>query len=245
MHTGTRTVLLVNPNTNRGTTSMMVELARGELAPAGLVVEGITVEHGPSMIVDPITLDESAQHVVDAVRRRLAAPMAAVIVGAIGDPARDQLAAELDVPVVGIGQASILAAASEGRRFAMATSTPLLADSLTKLVEQHDRSEGFTGVRLTASDPVVLAASAEQQYLELAAAVRACVEEDGAEAVIIAGGPLSETARRLAALDLVEIIEPVPCAGRLVADLVGGPGPMSPIRSGLGPGTVGVPVPRL
>ncbi|MGW2763689.1 aspartate/glutamate racemase family protein [Streptomyces sp. NPDC001275] len=222
----TRTVILVNPNTNRGTTSMMVELARSHLAPAGLAVEGLTVEHGPSMIVDPASLKESAQYVVDVVRRRLAeprrAPVVALIVAAIGDPAREQLAAELDIPVVGIGQASILTAADGGRRFGMATSTPLLRDSLTCLVDEHGRSERFTGVRLTRSDPTVLAASAEQQYLELAAVVRACVEEDGAEAVVIAGGPLSETARRLAALDLVQIVEPVPSASELVIDALGG-----------------------
>ena len=211
---------------------MMAELARNYLTSAGLAVEGLTVGHGPSMIVDPTTLEESAQHVADAVRRRLAGPrtepVVAVIIAAIGDPGREQLAAELDVPVVGIGQASILMAANGGRRFGMATSTPLLVDSLTCLVEEHGRSERFTGVRLTASDPVVLAASAEQQYLELATAVRACVEQDGAETVIIAGGPLSQTARRLAALDLVQIVEPVPSASKLVIDALGGSDARSP-----------------
>lgn len=238
LHTAPRTVILVNPNTNQGTTSMMVEPARSGLAPAGLAVEGITVAHGPSMIVNPEALQESARYVVDAVRRRLAAPrtapVAAVIVGAIGDPAREQLAAELDVPVVGIGQASIRTAALGDRRFGMATSTPLLVDSLTSLVERHGRSERFTGVRLTASDPVVLAASAEQQYRELAAAVRACVEEDGAEAVIIAGGPLSESARRLTALGLVPIIEPVPSAAALVIHALGRNETAKPTRPDLG-----------
>ncbi|WP_406154511.1 aspartate/glutamate racemase family protein [Streptomyces sp. NBC_01023] len=221
-YTGTRTVVLVNPNTNRGTTSMMAELARKHLTPAGLAVESLTAGHGPSMIVDPVTLKESARHVVDVVRSRLAepcaAPVAAVIIAAIGDPAREQLAAELDIPVIGIGQASIVTAAAGGRRFGMATSTSCLVGSLTELVGRHGASDTFTGVRLTPSDPLVLAASAEQQYRELAAAVRACVEQDGAEAVIIAGGPLSRTARRLAALGLVEIVEPVPSAGTLVID---------------------------
>ncbi|MFD5122599.1 aspartate/glutamate racemase family protein [Streptomyces sp. NPDC058385] len=221
-NTGTRTVVLVNPNTNRGTTAMMAELARKHLTPAGLTVESHTVGQGPSMIVDPVTLKESAQHVVDVVRQRLAdrcaTPVAAVVVAAIGDPAREQLAAELDIPVIGIGQAAILTGAAKGRRFGMATSTPHLVGSLTELVERHGSSAAFTGVRLTSSDPLVLAASAEQQYQELAAAVRACVDRDGAEAVIVAGGPLSRTARRLAALDLVEIVEPVPSAATLVID---------------------------
>ncbi|MFD3405633.1 aspartate/glutamate racemase family protein [Kribbella sp. NPDC058693] len=139
----------------------------------------------------------------------------AVIVAAIGDPGRELLDGVLDVPVVGIGQASILAAARGGRRFGMATSTPLLADSLVDLVAQYGHSDTFIGVRLTSSDPLVLAADPERQFLELADAVRACVA-DGAESVIIAGGPLAATARRLAELDLAPIIEPLPSAAALV-----------------------------
>lgn len=220
--TDTPTVVLVNPNTNQRTTAMMVDLAIKYMAPMKMAVEGVTVEYGPSMIVDPATLSESAVHVVGAVRKLLAGPrgerVVAVIIGAIGDPGREELAGLLDVPVVGIGEASILAAARMGRRFGMATSTPLLVDSLLDLVTRHGMAETFTGIRLTVSDPLVLAAAPERQYDELANAVRSCVDEDGAEAVIIAGGPLSQTARQLAALRLVEIVEPVPSASQLVID---------------------------
>lgn len=226
VHNGTPTVLLVNPNTNRMTTVMMADLAQSYLAPSEIAVDGVTAAHGPSMILDPTTLAESAPHVVDAVRRRLAEParerIVAVIVGAIGDPGRAELADALEVPVVGIGQASILAAMREGRRFGMATSTPLLADSLVGLVEEHGGSETFTGVRLTTSDPLLLAADPERQYDELAKAVMACAEQDGAQAVIIAGGPLSQTARRLADLSSVEIVEPLPNACSMVINALTG-----------------------
>jgi Asp/Glu/hydantoin racemase len=218
------TVLLVNPNSNRDTTVMMTELIRPRLAGAGLEVEGVTVEHGPTMLVDPEALAASAPHVVDVVRRRLEADdadrFAAVVVAAIGDPGRDQLEELLDLPVVGIGQASIAEASRAGRRFGMATSTPLLVDSLTALVGRYGAADSFTGVRLTESDPLVLAADPERQFEELAAAVTASVA-DGAEAVIIAGGPLGATARRLAALDLAPIIEPLPAAGAHVVQLLG------------------------
>ncbi|MER7011928.1 aspartate/glutamate racemase family protein [Saccharopolyspora sp. NPDC000359] len=219
------TVVVVNPNTNRGTTAMMAELAHQHLAPAGLVVEGITVARGPSMIVDPSALADAAGHVVGAVRDHLAGPsgdrVGAVVVGAVGDPGRAELAAVLDVPVVGIGQASVLAAGARGRRFGMVTSTPLLVDSLTELVRAHGSLGNFTGVHLTSTDPLTLAASPEQQRRELAEAARACAV-GGAEAVIVAGGPLSRAARQLAELDLVEIVEPLPSASRMVLDLVAG-----------------------
>ena len=218
------TVLLVNPNTNGNTTAMMVDLAKESLEPRGLQVVGVTAAGGPAMIVDPTSLTESAAHVRDAVQGYLSGPdggtVIAVIVAAIGDPGRAALDQELDIPVIGIGQGSVHAAAHtpEGqlRRFGMATSTPLLVEALAKLVADHGFQEHFTGVRLTASEPLALAADPEQQFQELAQAVRTATATDHAEAVIIAGGPLSATARRLAESTAAIIIQPIPSACRLV-----------------------------
>jgi Asp/Glu/hydantoin racemase len=223
-----KTVLLINPNTNSNTTAMMVDLAAEALASHGLRVTGITAAAGPSMIVDPESLAESAEHVREAAHGYLSGPdggrVAAVIVAAIGDPGREQLDRELEIPVVGIGQGSLHAAAHHPdghlRRFAMATSTPLLVEALGKLVAAHGFQESFAGVRLTESEPLVLAADPERQYRELARAVSAASEMDGADAVIIAGGPLSATARRLAESTSVAIIQPVPSACRLLLTLL-------------------------
>ncbi|WP_077489581.1 aspartate/glutamate racemase family protein [Sinomonas mesophila] len=220
-HGAPRTVLLVNPNTNERTTEMMRSLAEAELAPSGLAVEGLTAASGPAMIVDPEALAASLPHVVDAVRRRVAADageVAAVVVAAIGDPGRAELEEELaprGIPVVGIGQASVLAASRGGRPFGMATSTGLLVDSLRDLAAEHGGGTAFTGVQLTTSPPLELAADPERQFMELADAVRACAAA-GAEAVVIAGGPLSATARRLAGEGIAEIVEPIPSACALV-----------------------------
>ncbi|MCA4134759.1 aspartate/glutamate racemase family protein [Arthrobacter sp. M4] len=227
---GTRnTVLLVNPNSNSKTTAMMAELAAAQLEPHGFDVVGLTAAAGPAMIIDPGALAESQPHVRSAVLDYLSGPdlsgrdggsVAGVIVAAIGDPGRAELHEALELPVVGIGQGSIHAAARGNRKFGMATSTPLLAESLEKLVAAHGKSELFTGVRLTDSEPLVLAADPERQYLELAAAVEQSTL-DGAEAVIIAGGPLSATALRLAQTTTAEIVQPVPSACRLLLERLG------------------------
>lgn len=214
-------VALVNPNTNRRTTTMMADLARAELAAGADVVE-VTAARGPAMIVEPEALVAAEGAVLDAARDvvRRERPDA-VVVAAIGDPGRAALEAELDVPVVGIGQASVLAAAAGGRRFGMVTTTDRLAGALVDLVAAHGCSAGFTGVELTRDGPLELAADAEEQYRQLLEAVRAC-ERRGAEAVIVAGGPLSETARRLRETVEVTIIEPVPAACALVRARVDG-----------------------
>lgn len=214
-------VALVNPNTNRRTTTMMADLARAELAAGADVVE-VTAARGPAMIVEPEALVAAEGAVLEATRDvvRRERPDA-VVVAAIGDPGRAALEAELDVPVVGIGQASVLAAATGGRRFGMVTTTDRLADALVDLVAAHGCSAGFTGVELTRDGPLELAADAEEQYRQLLEAVRAC-ERRGAEAVIVAGGPLSETARRLRETVEVTIVEPVPAACALVRTRVEG-----------------------
>lgn len=214
-------VALVNPNTNRRTTTMMADLARAELAAGADVVE-VTAARGPAMIVEPEALVAADGAVLDAARDvvRRERPDA-VVVAAIGDPGRAALEAELDVPVVGIGQASVLAAAAGGRRFGMVTTTDRLAGALVDLVAAHGCSAGFTGVELTRDGPLELAADAEEQYRQLLEAVRAC-ERRGAEAVIVAGGPLSETARRLRETVEVTIVEPVPAACALVRARVDG-----------------------
>ncbi|WP_253182785.1 aspartate/glutamate racemase family protein [Arthrobacter sp. SW1] len=220
-------VLLVNPNSNTRTTAMMAELATEALAPHGFSVVGLTAAAGPAMIIDPDSLAASAAHVRTAVLDYLEGPdggtVVAVIVSAIGDPGREALERELreqypEVQVLGIGQGSIHQAAKGGRRFGMATSTPLLADSLAALVASHGKSDTFSGVRLTASEPLVLAADPERQYQELAAAVGDSTTVDGADAVIIAGGPLSETARRLAETTSAEIIQPISSACALLLE---------------------------
>ena len=220
-----RIVLLVNPNTNQATTAMMSGLAAAELAATDLEVIGISAAHGPRMLIDPDSLRCSEEHVAAAVREFLAGPngpsVAAIVVAAIGDPGRAKLDHELPLPVVGIGQASILAAAVDGRPYAMATSTPLLAPTLAELVGATGCSDRFLGIELTKSGPLELAADPELQFEELRSAVAQAVEA-GAKAVIIAGGPLSETARRLAGEGLAEIIEPIPSACQLVRSLLAG-----------------------
>lgn len=211
-----RRILLVNPNTNTATTEMMRSYAAAELPDYEVV--GVTAAQGPRMIVDPDALAESAPQVIQAVQNAWGDEgFDAVIVAAIGDPGRRELEATLDVPVIGIGQASVTVASQQGRPFAMATSTPLLVDSLAALADRHRGNARFTGIRLTDSEPLALAAHPEQQFLELAGAVDRCVG-DGAEAVIIAGGPLSETARRLAKRNTATIIEPIPSACALVRE---------------------------
>ncbi|MFD3812024.1 aspartate/glutamate racemase family protein [Rhodococcus sp. NPDC058639] len=205
-------ILVVNPNTNDATTEMLVEVATDSLADVETNAIGITARAGPRMITDASALTSAATHTVDAAMEGidLHDPVA-IIVGAFGDPGVSELRSLTDIPVVGIGEAAVLAAGKGGRRFAIATTTGQLVGNLYSLVTRVDPSADFAGVMLTSTGPLALACAPEESVTQLAAAVDEAAQA-GAEAVIIGGGPLSAAARALPARSDVVIIEPVPSA---------------------------------
>ena len=78
----------------------------------------------------------------------------------------------------------------------------------------------FTGIRLTAGDPHVVTADPVLLRDALVTAVAHCFDDDGAEAVIIGGGPLGQAAEELAKILARPIIAPIPAAARRVLALM-------------------------
>ncbi|MFF2777336.1 aspartate/glutamate racemase family protein [Streptomyces sp. NPDC058052] len=212
---------LINPNTDADTTAMMAAIARRTLRPEdGYDVQGITVAAGPPMLVDEEVLRASADHVLDAADRLLAGPagdrVAALVVSAFGDPGVEELRARTSVPVVGIAEAALREAGADGRRFGIATTTPGLVAAIGARVTRLGWSRQYAGVRLTPGDPRRLAATPAEMTERLAEAVDLCVREDGAEAVVIGGGPLGEAAEALRHRFPVPVVGPIPAAAREV-----------------------------
>ncbi|QHE94236.1 aspartate/glutamate racemase family protein [Pandoraea fibrosis] len=210
-------ILLINPNTSTATTQMMVDIARTYLASvmsSPPMVVGATVTRGAPMIVDEQDLVVAAEAVNEPQIVALAAQADGVIVGAFGDPGIEALRARLEVPVVGIGASSVREAAAGGRRFGIATTTPMLAHSIASNVHKLGFGATFTGSRFTSGDPLALGGVPSQLESRLARAVDACIQQDGARAVVIGGGPLGEAAQALGEQFSIPVIGPVPAACR-------------------------------
>ena len=215
-----RTALLINPNSSRATTVMMVEIARAN-SPRDLSVIGATAKHAPPMIVTPEQVAGAAAEVIE-IGCREATKVSGIVIGAFGDPGLQALRKEILIPVVGLCEASMLEAAAGGRRFGVATVTPDLAASIAGRVHDLDLPHLYTGIRLTHGDPVALAADATRLEESLGQAVAECFEIDRAEAVIIGGGPLGQAAIALAKLFPRPIIAPIPAAMRRLVGMIGG-----------------------
>jgi Asp/Glu/hydantoin racemase len=203
------TLALVNPNTDSDVTETMCRIAESE----GLgQVTGLTARFGSRLIIDERSLAEAAQAVLalapDLVGYR------GVIVAAFGDPGLTALRQRLSVPVTGIAEAAMLAANRDGRRFAVATTTPDLRASIGAVAVRGGHAN-FAGVWITPGNPVSLTRDLKGLATALLAACEAAISEGGAEAVIIGGGPLAQVAQELQGQLSVPLIEPIPEAVRL------------------------------
>ena len=210
-------VLLINPNSSQATTQMMQSIAQSKAAD-GLRIEAVTATRSPTMITNEAQLAASVAEVVEL--GRAARPdCIGVIVSAYGDPGATELTDALDIPVIGICEASMIDAAQGGRRFGVATVTPDLADAIEGRAASIGLVDLYTGIRCSPGDPEELANDPANLHRELAAAIRLCIA-DGAEAVIIGGGPLGEAADQLQGQFDVPIIAPIRSAVALMTRLI-------------------------
>jgi Asp/Glu/hydantoin racemase len=165
------------------------------------------------MIVTAEQLAAAASEVIE-IGIREAPEVSGIVIGAFGDPGLEQLRGSVAIPVVGICEASMLEAAADGRRFGVATVTPDLAVPIEGRVRDLSLLHLYTGIRLTLTDPIALAADPARLQESLGRAVAECFELDHAEAVIIGGGPLGQAAIGLAPWFGRPVIAPIPAAMR-------------------------------
>lgn len=203
-------LLLVNPNTNAATTALMVGIAQGA-APPGVTIEGATAAAGAPLILDAAMLATAGQAVQALIAQTDLTPFAGVIIAAFGDPGLAAVRALTPLPVTGIAEAAMAAAAAHGR-FAIATTTPLLAEAIGARAAAYGHGDAFAGTWLTEGDAGALMAEPGRLEAALEAAIRRAMAEAAPDAVIIGGGPLAAAAAALRPRLAVPIIEPVPAA---------------------------------
>jgi len=213
-------MLLINPNSSVATSDMMQAIAQ-QAAGSRMAVKVVTADRSPPMLTTPATLAAAAAQVIELGMAH-GHGCVGVIVGAFGDPGLTELRDKIDVPVVGLCESAMLAAAQGARRFGVATSTPDLAQAIVQRACDLGLGHLFTGVRCTEGDPLALAADPERLVQALTEAVRECIDIDGAAAVIIGGGPLGQAAEQIRHRFEQPVLAPISLAvARLLALLNG------------------------
>lgn len=200
------TIALINPNSSIATSEMMGQLAKTCL-PKGYRLQVITAEKTPEMLVtdQDILL---AKREVEHLGRVIAPSVDAIVIGAFGDPALSQLRVQVAVPAIGIGESSLLAASKGQRPFAVVTVTPALKASIANYIGQLQLTNLCRGVFITEDDASLLMDDLTRQEQQL---YQACLQaiSQGAQAIVIGGGPLAPVAERLKTRLPIPVISPL------------------------------------
>ena len=236
-------ILVVNSNTTPSVTERIGAAARAVASP-GTEVVAVSAPFGLPLIVTradwlaagPATLAALAEH---------RGTYDAAVIACFGDPGLDAAKELLDVPVLGISEAAFHAACMLGRRFGVVSFTAALRPMFEECLAHHGLTARCAGFRMGpafSGDPGTVA----EERLELLAGLCAeSVAQDGAEAIILAGGPLAGLAPLLQPHVAVPLIDGTQAALRL-AEAMAGLMPRSPrphrarVLTGFGPAVTGL-----
>ncbi len=204
-------IALLNPNTNSASTDLMMSSAL-EALPAGVHIEGRTVLSGHPFIADPLALQSAAEAVEALGPTLLAEGFDAIIVAGFGDPGVMALRRQLDIPVTGLGEAGIAQAAAGGLRYAIVTVTPELHDSLMASAHAAAPASQLVGIRYTQGGLDRVMQSPDSLAQALLQACHDAMALDGAQSIVIGGGPLAQAARHIAEQLHIRVVDPVSAA---------------------------------
>ncbi|WP_144184425.1 aspartate/glutamate racemase family protein [Elioraea rosea] len=220
-------LLLLNANTDAAITARMAALA-APMAGDSVTIEQATARFGARYITTRAAATIAAHATLDAFAAHLAsaaAPPDAVLLACFGDPGLAALRELAPVPVAGMAEASLLAAASLGGRIGVLTGgerwVPMLGEYFAAI-----GLGGRTIIRAVPQTGAEIAADPDGAVAGLAREASALVE-DGAEVVILGGAGLAGLSGRIAARVPVPVLDSL-AAGLSQAMMLARLGPSAP-----------------
>lgn len=213
-------ILIINPNISHSVT----ELIRAEAERAALPGTRFTMATAPFGVAYIETPGEAAVGAYAGLQM-LAEHHAghdAAIVAAFGDPGVPAAKELLPIPVVGLTEAAVAAAFLLGGRFAIVGISQRIGAWYVQTVGQlglGSRLAGYRGLERGFADVGTVHREAREALLQMCLR---CVEEDGADSIILAGAPLAGLAREIAAEVPVPLIDGVGSAVRMAESLARG-----------------------
>jgi Asp/Glu/hydantoin racemase len=211
-------VLLINPNIS----DSVSELIRAEAlrsASTGTEIEVLTAPFGVAYIetrFEAVIGAYAAAEVAAAHHERFDA----VIVAAFGDPGLAGLREALPCPVVGLTEAALASACLLGQRFSIVAISQRIRAWYRETVEHCGlvgRLASIRGLDEALPDIGNVQGTQGERLVQLA---ERCVDQDGADVILLAGAPLAGLARSLRGRLPVPAVDGVSSAVRHAESLV-------------------------
>jgi Asp/Glu/hydantoin racemase len=144
-----------------------------------------------------------------------------VVVAAFGDPGMPALKELTDVPVIGITEAALCAAALQGHRFSIIAISDRIRPWYLDCVERFGLGGRLASIR-SINESLNGIGSVQHDFKEtLLALSRQAVAEDGADVVVLAGAPLAGLARELRGQIPVPVVDGISAGIRMAEAVVG------------------------
>lgn len=202
-------LLVVNPNTSDIVLEVILQSARRCASP-GTVISGMRSPNGTRNIDSAYGDYMSAPHMIEAVRRRVAASRPdAVVLAGFGNVGIYALKEVLDIPVCSISEASMAMACLLGHRFTTLTMLEQFIPYQQDLVRLYGFEAKCASVRAINVNVEKAATERERTLRDLSTQVQRIVAEDGAEVVILACAGLCGYDEELSRVAGVPVIDPV------------------------------------
>ncbi|WP_454699833.1 aspartate/glutamate racemase family protein [Arthrobacter humicola] len=222
-------LLVINPNISDDVTALIESEALRSASPGTeLVVR--TAGHGVEYIETRFESLIAAGAVAEIIAEYAGevdgapidgAPIDGVVVAAFGDPGMPALKELTDVPVIGITEAALCAAALQGHRFSIIAISDRIRPWYRDCVERFGLGGRLASIR-SINESLNGIGSVQQDFKEtLLALSRQAVTEDGADVVILAGAPLAGLARELRGQIPVPVVDGISAGIRMAEAVVG------------------------
>jgi allantoin racemase len=210
-------LLLINPNISDSVSDLIRAEALRTAAP-GTVIEVLTAPFGVAYIETRLEASigafASAQLAAEHHER-----FDAVIVAAFGDPGVGGLREALPIPVIGLTEAALASACLLGQRFSIVAISQRIRAWYRETVQAYGLDGRLAGIR-GLDEPLDIGQVQGNQGERLLQLAERCIEEDGADVIVLAGAPLAGLARSLRGRLPVPVVDGVSSAVRHAETLV-------------------------
>ncbi len=221
-------ILLLNPNTTEAITDRLLKAAR-QVTAGGTIITPATAPRGVPYISSRAEAQVAGAIALEMLAARQGTFDVAII-AAFGDPGLFAARELFDEPVIGMSEAAMLTACMLGRRFGIVTFAAAMEPWYRECVESHGLAGRCAGIRCLPGAFRSIADVQDEKEAALVDLARVSVEEDGADAIILAGAPLAGLAARVAGRIPVPLVDQVQAAIKQAEGL----GALKPLKARAG-----------
>ncbi|QEK94130.1 hydrogenase expression protein HupH [Achromobacter insolitus] len=200
-------LLVVNGNTTSELTSSLASQAEAFYG-GSVHIHAVTAGFGPAYIASRAEAAIAAHAVLDVVEKAVETPAGfdACLLACFGEPGIGAVRERLDVPVVGMAEASIMSAMQRGDRYAIVTVGQRWPGMLREQIRQLGLESRCAAILALPGNALDYVSRSAESALHVSRALDAAVAQ-GADVVIVAGAALAGYLPSLPRLPAVPIID--------------------------------------